>query len=145
MAHIKSITSTTLGNCCCDCCGKHITNVVSVTYADGTKMNYGTTCFDKLCKSGKLSKYGLKLMRDAVKGITAYTDLLEKYKTGELNENTDQSYISCQPREDGGYYTHSYWSGKPFNEYRDWMINEWIPMRLSKEQETIDKFARIDF
>lgn len=32
-----------------------------------------------------------------------------------------------------------------FDDYKDWMINEFFPYRIEQEEKTIEKYSRIDF
>lgn len=143
MAHIKRISFAHVGRndgCLCDKCGQYIRNIVTVDYDDGVRINYGQDCFDKLYNSGKLNAYGVKLMRKALKSIDRHTKELEAYKSGKKTAENDLSYQFCQTCN-GGHY----WKGKPFEEYRDWMINEVYPMRFEEDQKLVDRFAKVNF
>ena len=83
MAHIKEIRFAHVGRnegCLCDRCGQYIQNIVTVHWTDDIVVNYGTECFSKLCKTGRLTAHGLKLMHKALKSIERHTEELEKYK-----------------------------------------------------------------
>lgn len=143
MAHIKHINFARVGRnegCLCDKCGQYIRNIVYVDYDDGVRVNYGQDCFAKLYNSGKLSQYGVKLMKKALKSIEKHSKELEDYKNGKMTAENDKGYQFCQTC-DGGHY----WKGKPYEEYREWMINEWYPRRFKEDQEMVDRFAKIDF
>lgn len=119
--------------CTCDRCGQWITNIITVHYTDGDTIHYGIDCFEKLYKDNKLTAYGMKVMKRGYKKIKDWSLKLEDYKTGKLNPDTDISWKYIQ--EHGGY-----WQGKPFEEYRDWMINEVIPLRFEEAQKEIQRF-----
>ena len=141
MAHIKRIDFSHVGKnegCLCDKCGQYIQNIVSVDYDDGVRVNYGQDCFAKLYNSGKLSTYGVKLMKKALNSIKAHSKQLESYKSGEMTAENDKGYQYDQMF--GGY-----WQGKPYEEYRQWMIDEWFPKRFEEDQKMIDRFAKINF
>ena len=84
MAHIKSISfaavSTNYG-CTCDKCGKWIKNIWTVNFDDGISMNFGIDCYEKMYKSGKLTKAGVKAMKDALKSIEYYTKCREEWES----------------------------------------------------------------
>lgn len=141
MAHIKRIDFAHVGKnegCLCDKCGQYIQNIVSVYYDDGVCVNYGQDCFAKLYNSGKLSAYGVKLMKKALKSIQTHSKQLVSYKSGEMTAENDKSYQFAQTYGD-------YWKGKPYEEYRQWMIEEWFPKRFEEDQKMIDRFAKINF
>ena len=143
MAHIKNITFSHVGRnegCCCDRCGQWLRNIVTVEYKEGLTLNYGQDCFEKLYKSGKLNAYGVKLMRKALKRLDSWYKILEAYKSGKLNAETDQGYIYCQTC-DGGHY----WKGKPFEDWKKWNIEEVIPLRIEEAQKELERFSKIDF
>lgn len=141
MAYIKRIAFARVGRnegCLCDKCGQYIRNIVTVDYSDGVSINYGQDCFAKLYNSGKLSVQGVKLMKKALKSIEAHTKALEAYKNGEMTAENDRSYQYDQIY--GGY-----WKGKPYEEFRQWMIDEWFPARFAEDQKQIDRFAKVNF
>lgn len=141
MAHIVSInfahTSKNQG-CTCDRCGQWITNIWSVKWDDGLVINFGMDCFDKLLKNNKLSAYGMKLMHKALKSLERHQRELDAYVSGKMNADNDNQYKYDQ--EYGGY-----WQGRPYEEFRDWMINEWFPQRFKEDQKEIDRFSKINF
>lgn len=141
MAHIKHINFAHVGRnegCLCDKCGQYIQNIVYVDYDDGVRINYGQDCFAKLYNGGKLSTYGVKLMKKALKAIEAHSKQLEAYKSGEKTAENDIAYQYDQTY--GGY-----WKDKPFEEYREWMINEFFPRRFEEDQKMVDRFAKVNF
>ena len=42
-------------------------------------------------------------------------------------------------------WNESYWAGKTFEEYKDWMVNDFFPSRLECCQKDIDKFSKVNF
>ncbi|MGN0180126.1 MAG: hypothetical protein ACI4DY_11960 [Monoglobaceae bacterium] len=141
MAHIKRINFTHVGKnegCLCDKCGQYIQNIVYVDYDDGVRLNYGQDCFAKLYNSGRLNAYGVKLMKKTLKSIEKHSKQLDAYKSGKMNAENDVSYQYDQTY--GGY-----WKGKPYEEYRNWMIEEWFPKRFEEDQKEIDRFAKVNF
>ena len=90
MAHIKKISFSSVNvreGCTCDRCGQWIKNIWTVDFLEGFSMNYGIDCFEKLCKSGRLSDYGMKLMKKALKSISRYYEWMAEEEA--LDENTD--------------------------------------------------------
>lgn len=141
MAHIKRINFSHVGKnegCLCDKCGQYIQNIVYVDYDDGARVNYGQDCFAKLYNCGKLSAYGVKLMKKAVKSIEKHSKQLDAYKSGKMTAENDVAYQYDQTY--GGY-----WKDKPYEEYRKWMIEEWFPKRFEEDQKDIDRFAKVNF
>lgn len=145
MSHIERIDFTSVGRnegCLCDRCGQYIRNIWTVKYTEGFSVNYGIDCWEKVYRAGKLNQYGEKKIRKIMKSIKTYNERLAKYKSGELNAETDQSW---QYTQDDTAYNKSFWYGKTFEEYRDWMINEFFPYRISEEQAELKKFSKVDF
>lgn len=145
MARIKKIefyTADEKTGCLCDRCGQYIKNIWSVEYTDGLIIRYGIDCFAKVRNSSNLTAYGKKLMNKSLKSIQNYSEQLEQYKNGSMTAETDDSYKSCQM----DYYKGSYWYGKPFEEYKDWMINECLPYRIEAAQKEFnEKFKKTNF
>ena len=141
MAYIKKINFEHVGKnegCLCDRCGAYIRNIVSVEFTDGVKVNYGQDCFEKLYKNSKLNSAGISLMKKTLKSIDKYTAKLESYRSGEINEENDESYKTEQMFD-------SYWKGKPYEEYRDFMIKKFLPERLKECQKDVDRFSKVRF
>lgn len=140
MAHIKSISFNHYGKnegCICDRCGKYIQNVASVNYVEGVHLNFGMDCFEKVHKAG-LNKTGKKLMNKAIDRIKYHTEKLEAYTNGIINEENDEGFKTEQMLD-------GYWKGKDYEEYRDFMIHEFLPKRLEEDQKMIDKFKNVNF
>lgn len=141
MAYIKKINFEHVGKnegCLCDRCGAYIRNIVSVEFTDGVKVNYGQDCFEKLYKSSKLNSAGISLMKKTLKRIDRYTAELESYVSGEINEENDESY-KIEQMFDG------YWKGRPYEEYKSFMINEFLPERFKECQKDVDRFSKVRF
>ena len=145
MSQIKSIrfdhVERTAG-CTCDKCGQYITNVWTVKYAGGVQLHYGIDCFENVCKSGNLTTYGQKLMRKTLKSIELYSERLEMWKTVTEEEAAEKGLLSDLIVAS---WNTSYWAGKSFEEYRDWMVNEFFPFRLAECQKDIDRFSKVSF
>jgi hypothetical protein len=142
MAHIKKIHFNRVGQnegCCCDKCGQYIRNIWTVEYTDGIKLNFGIDCFEKMTKE-KLNAYSMKQMKAALKRIQNWSEQLQKWQSGEITEE-DESWKN----EQADWNKDSYWYGRSFNEYKDWMINEFIPYRLENAQKEFKKFQKINF
>ena len=145
MAQIKSIRFDRSGRndgCTCDKCGQYIMNVWTVQYADGVTLHYGIDCFEKIYKSGKLTRQGEKLMRKALKDIAYYSEQLEMWKTLTEQEAEEKGLLGELKVTD---WNESYWAGKTFEEYKNWMVNNFFPHRLECCQKDIDKFSKVNF
>lgn len=146
MAHIKDIRFAHVGRndgCLCDRCGQYIQNIVTVVYTDGLSLNYGQDCFDKLWKGAKLTAYGQKLFREAIKKAKDHQTEYQKWISGEITPDTDQSWQYHQ--NTNTYGSPSYWYGRPWEEYKEWMINEWWPERFKEDAERIKRFEKCNF
>lgn len=141
MAYIKKINFEHVDKnegCLCDRCGAYIRNIISVEFTDGVKVNYGQDCFEKLYKNSKLNSAGVSLMKKTLKRIDHYTAKLESYVSGEINEENDEGYKTEQMFD-------GYWKGKPYEEYKDFMINEFLPKRFEECQKDVDRFSKVRF
>ena len=146
MAHIKSITFSHVGRkegCLCDRCGQYIQNIVTVHWTDGLDINYGQDCFDKLYKGSRLTEHGIKLMREALRKIKQHSQELEAYKSGKMTAENDAGWQFHQ--RSALYGSPSYWYGKDYEEYREWMISAWYPKRFEEDQKLIDRFSGVNF
>lgn len=144
MAKIKEINFSTGGRmegCTCDRCGQYIQNIYTVTFTDGIMMHYGIDCFRKLLLSGNLSDFGMKLMKKELKSIKHWQEMLEKEEL--LTEETDIAYQRLQEHVD--WQSDSYWLGRPWAEYHEWMLTEWYPARFRESQKVIDRFSKVNF
>lgn len=143
MAHIKKISFSSVGKqegCTCDRCGQYIKNIWTVEYEEGLRMNYGIDCFEKIYKKG-LNATGSKLMKKIMVSIKSYEDRLAQYVSGELTAETDESYQTDQM----DWNKDNYWYGRSFEEYRDWMINEFFPHRIADKQKELARFQKVNF
>ena len=122
----------------CDCCGKSIQNICSITTIEDEHFNFGTTCFDKVVKD-RLQSFQRKEMNKALRSIKAYCDGVRKWET-----MTEKEYIE----------THYVGDGLPwkitegletFEDYKQWMLNDFFPYRISEEEKIIARFSKIDF
>lgn len=152
MANIKSILFHSVNQkeygCNCDRCGQWLKNIWTVSYTDGTSINYGIDCFEKVykgSKGGKLNKEGTKIMNRALKSIEHWSKVLQDYKDGKFTAENDQSYLMCQDKGDGSWFSESYWTGRPYDEYKTWMIEVWIPARFEDAQKEINRFKKVNF
>ena len=139
MAYIKQIRFSSVGKqegCTCDKCGQYIRNIWTVDYQDGIQMKFGIDCFEKLSK-GKLTDYGMKIMKKALKNIEYYQTALEAEKA--LTEETDIRYQNEQTNK------YNAWYGSSWEEYHEWMINKWYPARFADAQKEIDRFRKVNF
>lgn len=144
MARISRIRFDSVGRmqgCTCEKCGQYIQNIYTVDFNDGLRMHFGIDCFSKLYHSGKLSEQGKKLMRKTLKDIVWAEEGLAKEK--QLTAETDEGYKRTQEKHD--WESPSYWYGKPWEEYHNWMINEWWPKRFEENQKAVDRFSKVDF
>lgn len=157
MAYIKNITFWKYGRNdgkTCYKCGAYITNVYTVTYSDGLVADYGSECFDKLWKSGNLSSYGVKEFRKILKNIKDYNEikrswlnckteqeLIEKpltYSSNYLDRYNESEYVQNQ-------YKYSAHKNDTFEEYKNYIVNQFIPYRLSTLEKELARFNRLDF
>lgn len=150
MARITNIQFSSVDKmhgCTCDRCGQWIRNIVSVSYDDGLTLNYGQDCFDKLSKGSRLTTYGMKLLKKTMKSLKYYQGELEKYQSGEYNEENDNSYLAHQPqyRAIAGWYEETYWTGKPYSEYKTWMIEKCLPERIKGVMKELKRFEKVNF
>lgn len=148
MAHIKKISfsaSDSIG-CTCDRCGQHIKNIWTVEFTDAPTTNFGIDCYEKLYKGGKLNKFGVTLMNRTLKSIKLYTEKLEMWKNITEEEADRQGFLEdLKPESVTNRYCKSYWCCKTFEEFRDWVVNEFYSCRLEEAQKEVDKFAKVNF
>ena len=149
MARIKSISFMTVDRehgCNCDKCGQWIKNVWTVKFTDGVTMNFGIDCFERIYKSGKLTKQGEKLMNGALKSIEFWGKQLEEWQNMTEADAKERGLLEeLDPNSYCNKHNKSYWCGKSFDEYKAWMIDELIPARINEAQKKVDKFASVDF
>ena len=119
----------------CECCGKSIQNICSVTTLEGEHFNFGTTCFEKIIKD-RLQSYQRKEMNKAIKYIKSYCKQMELWK-----DMTEDKYIETHYDKPWENYDDI----NTFEKYKDWMVNEFFPYRLSEEEKRLERFSKIDF
>lgn len=103
-------------------------------------MHYGIDCWEKISKQS-LNKVGAKELKKIMKSIESYEDRLASYVNGEMTEETDESWKA----EQMDWNKDSYWYGKSFEEYKNWMVNEFFPYRISEKQKELQKFKKVNF
>lgn len=143
MAHIKSISFESVGKnegCTCDRCGQYIRNIWTVEYTEGLRMNYGLDCWEKVYKEG-LNKQGARNLKKVMDSIKSYEERLAQYISGELSEETDESYKVTQ----ADWNKDNCWYGKSFEEYKKWMVTDFFPYRISEKQKELAKFSKVNF
>lgn len=143
MAHIKQISFARVGEkegCTCDRCGQYIRNIWTVEYTEGLRMNYGLDCWEKVYKDG-LNKQGAKILKKIMDSIKSYEERLARYVSGELSEETDESYKVTQ----ADWNRDDFWYGKSFGEYKNWMVTDFLPYRISDKQKELAKFSKVNF
>ena len=143
MAHIKKIKFDKVGKmegCTCDRCGQYIQNIWTVTYTDDVIMHFGIDCFEKLNKESKLNAYGMKIMKKALKSIQEWSEILNKWENGEITEESE-----LWKNKQADWIKEDYWYGRQFEEYKEWMINEFIPVRIQNAQKEINRFKKVNF
>lgn len=143
MAHIKQISFARVGEkegCTCDRCGQYIRNIWTVEYTEGLRMNYGLDCWEKVYKDG-LNKQGAKILKKIMDSIKSYEERLARYVSGELSEETDESYKVTQ----ADWNRDDFWYGKSFDEYKNWMVTDFLPYRISDKQKELAKFSKVNF
>lgn len=143
MAKIKKITFNRVekdDGVICDRCGQYIRNIWTVEYTDGVIMHFGIECFEKLSKE-TLTTMGMKTMKKALKKLQNWTDKLDAWERGEITADNDDSW----KYEQSDLCKDHYWHGRSFDEYREWMIKEFIPKRLEEAQVEIKRFGKVNF
>lgn len=151
MAHILSIGFSAVGKnegCTCDKCGQYIKNIWTVKFDGDVTMNYGIDCFEKMYKTGKLTEYGVKLLKKAMKKIEHYSkqkEVWQKITEEEAKEKGMLAIIDPESTLNQSRHGKSYWCGRTFEEYREFMVNEWIEERFKEAQEEIDKLKKAKF
>ena len=140
MAHIKKVSFYTAdqnSGCTCDRCGQYIKNIWTVEYVEGMSLHYGIDCFEKVLKTGRLTDYGKKLMKKAMKGLERVYAAMNK--AAELTAETDIWWQEQQADK------LSAWYGESYDDYKVWQFEELYPYHISKYQQEIEKFKNADF
>lgn len=128
----------------CACCGKSIQNICSVETVEGEHFNFGTTCFDKLIKD-KLQSFQRKEYNQAIKFLKGYC---KQQKIWE--DMTEEDYLNSEMYRtacicDGGAPWEIKVDLNSFEDYKNWMVNDFFPYRIEQEEKVIEKYSRIDF
>lgn len=140
MAHIKDVRFSHVGKregCTCDKCGQWLTNIWTVEFQEGEKLNFGIDCYEKHIL-GKLNDYGKKEMKKVLKSIEEHDRLFNEIKSGENTKLVLKEWESYQ-------YWQAYWKDKTIEEWKTWMINEVLPERKAKDDKEIGRFKKINF
>lgn len=142
---ITNINFTHVGRyegCCCDRCGQYIQNIWYVDFSNGQRITFGIDCFEKVWKSGNLSKYGLKMFRKLLKSIEYHHKMHEYWKTVTEEQAREDGQLAWTI--DSPEWNASYWRGKPFEEYRQFEL-ECCELRHKEDQEELEKFRKCGF
>lgn len=144
MARIRKINFSRVGEqegCTCDRCGQYIKNIWTVNYDDGITARFGIDCFEILTKESKLTSFGMKEWKKALKKIQEHQEWYEAEKA--KTEETDIAWQNIQnPME---WEDKDYWYGRPYEEYHEWMLNEFFKVRFEEDQKQIDRFSKVNF
>ena len=142
MARIKAIHFFNAGRaegCTCDRCGQYIQNVWTVEYAEGTKINYGVDCWQKVKRQG-LDDYNRRKLAKIEKSIKAYEEQLAKYVNGEYTADNCEGYKNAQ----ADWNTNNAFHGESFESWKSWHVNEFFPYRIAEAQKELAKIAKIN-
>ena len=145
MASIKSITFSHVGRnegCTCDRCGQYLTNIWTVLFADGVRVNFGIDCFDKMAKTSNLNSYGEKQLKKAMDRIRRTQEAFDAEKA--LTEETDTRYQQTQ-RPAPSWGSEDAWYGSPWEEYHEWMLTKFWPTQLAEAQKEVARFRKVNF
>ena len=140
MARIQKIDFSSVGKmegCTCDRCGQYIQNIYTVVFSDDVVMHYGIDCFEKLCKTGKLSEYGRKILKSAIKSLKIWQGHLETYLT--RTKETDVGYWNQQYEG-----STSRWKDAPWEEYRESTIKS-MEYQIRQYEDEIEKLVKGEF
>lgn len=144
MAHIKEIRFDHVGKqegCLCDKCGQYIINIWTVQYTDGITARFGIDCFEKLNKESGLSNFGRKELNKVLKSIQKHHEMYEA--EAAKTEETDIDWQQIQNPFD--WQDKSYWYGRPWAEYHEWMLTKFFKVRFEEDQKQIDRFSKVNF
>lgn len=129
--------------CTCNKCGQYIQNVWTVSFAGGLVMNYGIDCFEKVYKSGTLTAQGIKEFRKLLKSIQDHKEGCDKWKNiteSEARANSEKWGMKlCIDDPDNAFY------GCSFEEYREWMVNEFFGERFRQDEKALVRFRAAGF
>lgn len=144
MARIQKVDFHHVGKqegCLCDKCGQYITNVWTVQYTDGITARFGIDCFEKLNKESKLTSFGKKELSKALKNIQKHREMYEA--EASKTEETDVAWQYIQ--NPAPHESKDYWYGRKWEEYHEWMLNEFYGARFKEDQKQIDRFSKVNF
>lgn len=131
--------------CQCDRCGQYIINVWTVQFGNGQTINFGIDCFEKVYKSGGLNAHGLKQFKKLLSRIQKHKEDHTKWLSmTEEQARADAAKVNVPLRIDTDDPYDS-WYGKTFEEYKDWMLNEWYGERFREDEQVLEKFRKIGF
>jgi hypothetical protein len=119
----------------CDCCGKGIQNIYFITLADDTILKLGTTCFDKQMKT-KLDKMAKRKVNSALKLMRFWEEQKEKWQA-----MTEEEYLNSPAAYENKI--GKYEGINTFEDLKKWTLEEFIPYRISCEEEEIKKYAKL--
>lgn len=139
MAHIKRIGYSHVHKsegCLCDNCGQFITNIVTVTFAEGEQLHFGTDCYNKRIV-GKLNAFGRKELNRIMKGIKEHSILLNDLQKDEPTALVQKEWESYKRWQTA-------WADRPFEEWKSWMIPT-VTGWLEKDNKELEKFKKINF
>lgn len=139
MSHVLRIHFASVSQkegCTCDRCGQGIRNIWTVDYAEGFSVHYGIDCWEKVYKSSNLSQYGEQQIKKIMKSIKSSEEMLAKWVNGSMDEDAKHNF---NPSENDAWYGHT------FEEYKEWMINEFIPYQIECKQKELKKFSKVNF
>ena len=146
MAYIQDIRFDHVGKqegFICDQCGAYITNVYTVTYSNGLKMQYGMECFKKLFEAGRLTEQGIKLMKKALKKIKeAYVIRDAWLKVDSFEEAKEQNipYWSA--------FEYEAWKGRNFEEFKEFCTSEtkgFFACSIRDVRKILERFNKVNF
>ena len=126
--------------CLCDRCGQWITNIWTVKFDDGITAHFGIDCYEKMCKDSRLNNYGMRLMKKTMKSLKDW-----KERLAEWEAMTEDKCIAYQNDQVDAAWNTSYWKGRPFEEYKQSMIDAIKNYRIPECEKELEKFSKINF
>lgn len=127
--------------CTCDRCGQYIRNIWTVKFSGGMQIAFGIDCFERMYKSGSLTASGIKAFKKLLKRIQAHKESFEMWQTITEEEAIANymGWIFPIYDKDSAFY------GMTFDEYREWMLNEFYAQRFREDEEALTKFRKFGF
>jgi hypothetical protein len=141
VARITDISFDSVGKregCTCDRCGQWLQNIWTVKFDDGITAHFGIDCYKQMCKDSRLTDYGMKLMKKTLKRIENFRRM-----RAEFENMTAETCVAWQNEQ--AEWNDSYWKGKSFEEYKQWMLEAWFPARFADCQKELEKFSKVNF